>query len=166
MTEKDNLPWYKQFWPWFLISIPLASIIGGISMIIISIDGADTLVDDNYYKEGLAINKQINKTNQAKKLGLVASLSITDEKLSMNLSNHEKVNDNLTLFFRHSTIDSRDFILKLQQTSEGNYFALLNEKQMKNLEGKWYITLEPFSKDWLLNGDWRLPSSQAFILGK
>ncbi|NVJ65328.1 MAG: FixH family protein [Gammaproteobacteria bacterium] len=165
MRQEDTQPWYKQFWPWFLISIPLASIIGGISMIVISIDGADTLVKEDYYKEGLAINKQFDKIEQAKKMGIQATLSLQVNKLSLQLQSKEVISDNLSLLFSHATIESKDFELKLQQTATGNYFALLDQQQVEAINGKWYLQLHPYSGSWQLKGQWQLPSDRKLVLG-
>ena len=27
LTEKTNLPWYKQGWPWFLIALPATAVV-------------------------------------------------------------------------------------------------------------------------------------------
>ena len=42
--REDTLPWYKQFWPWFLISLPLSVVIASIVTINIAITTNDGLV--------------------------------------------------------------------------------------------------------------------------
>ena len=37
-------PWYRQFWPWFLIALPLTAVIGGLVTIVIAVRTSDTLV--------------------------------------------------------------------------------------------------------------------------
>jgi len=53
----DTKPWYKQFWPWFLISIPLLTVIAGIITLIIALKNPDYLVVEpeeyNEIKAGL-----------------------------------------------------------------------------------------------------------------
>ncbi len=164
MTEQQ-LPWYKQFWPWFLISIPLASVIAGTFMIIISIDGADTLVNEDYYKEGLAINKQFDKSRKAQQLGLKATLTFAQDKLQLSLSSQQPITESLTIEFSHATVKAKDFNLRLQQTSEGHYFTLLSPQQLASIEGKWYLKLTPHSEQWQLKGRWFLPSDKPLILG-
>ncbi|WP_251358164.1 FixH family protein [Kangiella sp. TOML190] len=164
MTEQQ-LPWYKQFWPWFLISIPLASVIAGIFMIVISIDGADTLVNEDYYKQGLAINKQFDKSKKAQQLGLKATLAFEQDKLQINLSSDKPVVESLVLEFSHATVKAKDFQLRLQQASEGQYFSVLKPEQLATIKGKWYLTLTPHSEQWHLKGRWFLPSEQPLTLG-
>ncbi|WP_174564729.1 FixH family protein, partial [Solemya elarraichensis gill symbiont] len=53
MTQETVKPWYRQFWPWFIISIPAGTVVAAFITIYIAVDGADPLVTDDYYKEGL-----------------------------------------------------------------------------------------------------------------
>ena len=44
MKREDTKPWYRQFWPWFIIALPTASVIGGITTVWISLQTTDSLV--------------------------------------------------------------------------------------------------------------------------
>ena len=65
-------PWYKQFWPWFLITFPAIAVIAGIITIILAVKSDDGLVKDDYYKAGLAINQTLERTQKAKELNMRA----------------------------------------------------------------------------------------------
>ena len=56
LPREDTLPWYRQFWPWFLICLPGSVVVAALTTMYIAHKGADDLVVDEYYKEGLAIN--------------------------------------------------------------------------------------------------------------
>ena len=34
---EDTEPWYRQFWPWFLIAIPMMSVVVGITMLALAV---------------------------------------------------------------------------------------------------------------------------------
>lgn len=61
MTDRDrkasepSQPWHKQFWPWFLIALPTAAVIGCFITLGIAIKNADTPVQDEYEKHGLTV---------------------------------------------------------------------------------------------------------------
>jgi hypothetical protein len=42
--QRDQRPWYRQFWPWFLIALPMIAVIGGIVTLIIAVRSSDPLV--------------------------------------------------------------------------------------------------------------------------
>ena len=48
----DTKPWYRQFWPWILISIPLLTVIACIITLLIALKHPDQLVvePDQYNK--------------------------------------------------------------------------------------------------------------------
>ncbi len=74
------LPWYRQFWPWFLIAIPALSIVGGIAMIWIAGSGDAALIEEDYYQSGLDINQQLALDRYAREANLAANLLIAAEQ--------------------------------------------------------------------------------------
>jgi len=70
-------PWYKNFWPWFLIFFPSAAIIGCISLFFTAIGNGPDMVVDDYYKKGKAINLELTKFDKAKALYLHGELNVT-----------------------------------------------------------------------------------------
>ena len=54
-------PWYKQFWPWFLIILPLTVVVWTIITVIIFSNNSVSLVTEDYYKKGKGINIDISK---------------------------------------------------------------------------------------------------------
>lgn len=154
----DSKPWYQQFWPWFIIALPASSVIAGIITLIIAINHADSIVVDNYYQNGLAINRNLEKRDRAKKLGLSAHLSINKNDLAMRLKGSEE--QPLVLDFRHATQAEKDFFLPLKRRPNGSYFSVLPDE----IKGKWLITLKPIDADWELVGTWILPDSKKRVL--
>ena len=71
-------PWYKQFWPWFLLGILSLSIVMSTTFLVLSITSFDGMVEDNYYKVGKAINETLEQDDRAEALNMVAELRIDD----------------------------------------------------------------------------------------
>ena len=70
----DSKPWYRQFWPWFIIALPASVVVAGLITVFIAFRHADTLVNDNYYKDGLAINQTLAQDTRARELGVEATI--------------------------------------------------------------------------------------------
>lgn len=51
----DDKPWYRQFWPWFLLALPAAALIAGFSTLVIAFRHADQEISEPYVKRGLII---------------------------------------------------------------------------------------------------------------
>src|SRR5690606_30895365 len=76
MQQQNGIPpWYKQFWPWFLIGILVFAVVIGLGLVYVSLLNPDSMVRDNYYKEGRAINMHMGGYHRARDLNLSASFS-------------------------------------------------------------------------------------------
>jgi|GEM_PF-3405660 len=50
-TRRDETPWYKQFWPWFIIAFPATSVIVSLTILWLAISHPDSSVlDDSEYR--------------------------------------------------------------------------------------------------------------------
>lgn len=52
LAEQQNLPWYKQFWPWFIIALPASVVIASFFTLWLAISNPDYLVvDEDEYRQ-------------------------------------------------------------------------------------------------------------------
>jgi hypothetical protein len=54
-----SAPWWKHGHVWLIISGPVAVIVAGAVTAVIAIRSQDPVVDADYYRKGLEINKQL-----------------------------------------------------------------------------------------------------------
>jgi len=49
-AAERELPWYKQFWPWFIIALPTAAVIASFVSLWLAVSHPDQLIvtDDEY----------------------------------------------------------------------------------------------------------------------
>jgi len=48
----QGLPWYKQFWPWFIIALPTSAVIASFISLWLAISNPDQLVvDEDEYRQ-------------------------------------------------------------------------------------------------------------------
>lgn len=67
MTQPLSKPWYRQFWPWFIIALPTAAVVGSITTAIIASQDGVNLVAEDYYKQGKEINQDLSKLTAPKR---------------------------------------------------------------------------------------------------
>ena len=103
----DTKPWYKQFWPWFVIAFPITAVIAGTATVIIAMHEPDGLVADDYYKEGLAINRTLAKEQMAKQLNLSAELSLKNNQVILYLKGNLPLPEKLYTFYSSNQSKSR-----------------------------------------------------------
>ena len=59
--DPSQSPWYKQIWAWFVIAILAFAVFIGIGLLLVATMNPDSLVRDNYYSEGKAINLTLDR---------------------------------------------------------------------------------------------------------
>jgi hypothetical protein len=153
--------WYKQFWPWFLIIVPLTSMVLSFTMMNLAFTGEDSMVIDDYYKEGRAINLKIQKLQQAKVLNISTKAQVFSDYVEIIFISGEPENgEALILDFFHSTQKFKDFSVTLFRDASGMYRAPLTE----DVSGKWQLSLHPFNEDWKIQKVVSLPQKNSFDL--
>ena len=154
-TNDQNLdiePWYKQGWPWAIIAIPILTVIAGVTTYFIAANQPHSMVKDDYFKEGLAINRSIEKQNRAVELEIIASFVLDKESnlTIVNLQSNAKLSSELSLLFSHPTQSKNDQLVQLQSVSANEYVG-----EMPTLvPADWYIQLSDKESTWILKSRW------------
>lgn len=52
---KSQTPWYKEFWPWFIVALIMSVVIASIATISLAIKYDDAPAQGSYQKQGLGI---------------------------------------------------------------------------------------------------------------
>jgi len=149
-------PWYRQFWPWFLMALPASAVIAGITTVFIATANRDNLVVDNYYKQGLAINQTLTQQQYAQKINLSANvvLQIDSGKLQVQLSGTEQIIDpTLKLRIIHATLAAQDQTVILSKEKTNYYSGTVSNFTT----GKWHVILEPMNAQWRIESNVSLP---------
>ena len=142
----DTQPWYQQFWPWFVFALPATAVVAGIVTIFIAVKHADSLVEDDYYKEGLGINTNLRQENLARELGVTGKLVISEDKvrvvLSMNRNKESEVlkPSMLMVKFYHPFSARHDFELPLQREVDDGVYA---QSFQGMSTGYWRVEISP-----------------------
>ena len=50
-----HAPWYRQFWPWFLMLPPAVALTGGLATLWLAVEHADSVVPDRLSRVGVAV---------------------------------------------------------------------------------------------------------------
>lgn len=162
LSPPASKPWYREPWPWFLISLPATAVIAGLTTVWIAATSADGLVVGDYYKAGLAINQTLARDDAARALALAATLQREDGALALTLTGHlQTYPDLLSLTLAHPTRQGLDQTLVLRHAGGGHYRTLLPAMPA----GKWHAQLtDPASSTWRLTGVLHTPFSQPVTL--
>lgn len=151
MLNNDSqqvLPWYKEYYVWLIILFPMLAVIGGIATTILAVQSDDGLVVDDYYKQGLEINRTLERDQVAFDYNLEADIQLDKklEEVSIKISSTSNFvyPTNLSATFLHATRAGLDKEVNLILTEKNNYQGKLTTLE----RGKWYVHIQ--------RDDWRL----------
>lgn len=147
----NSKPWYREPWPWFLMTGPAIVVVAGISTAIIAARTHDGLVVDDYYKQGLSVNKDLSRDFAAKAAGYKAGGVIDAglERVVLTMQNTPANVKELRLTFARATAGGSDRRVLLQQSNQNTFIGTLAPSGALE-RGKWYVTLDDESRHWRL----------------
>jgi hypothetical protein len=137
-----NKPWYRQPWPWLLMSGPAAVLIAGAITTWIAFASADGLVADDYYRQGVGINRVLAREDRARQLGISAEVELHSSTISVRLRGQAP--EALFVHLAHTTRAGHDQRLRLVPTQPGVYEAELPPLAA----GRWHIVIEDPRASW------------------
>jgi hypothetical protein len=161
--REDSKPWYKQFWPWFLISLPLSVVIASMVTINIAFKTSDGLVSDDYYKEGLAMRKNADSTARAKALGISGQVDYDTDTGAVSLLLEGDLSRNaplLVLEIIHPTRPGRDQAINMTLVDGDRYAGRIESLEPAN----WKLRLMPNDKEWRVEGRMLVPGGSGAVL--
>lgn len=135
-------PWYREPWPWLLMAGPAAALLAGAATLWLAVASADGLVADDYYRQGLAINKVLAREEAARRLGLSAKVDLKEGRLVVIL--HGQKPEALLVHLAHATRAGHDLRLRLAPAGAGLYEAELPPLPA----GRWRIVVEDPRSSW------------------
>jgi hypothetical protein len=148
--------WYKEPWAWLVVILPLIAVVASITTFFIATDTTDSLVVGDYYKKGKAINLELSKIKEAKKLGITFALKLDNNELIIKPTGIEKEFPVLNVNFFHPTLAQEDFYLALTADGNGDFRYHFDHQ----IKGKWLVTFTPFENHWKIENTLYFPQSE------
>ena len=157
-------PWYRHPWPWILMAGPFVVVVAGFITAYLAVTSTDGLVDDDYYKQGLSVNKLTARDQRASSLGLQAELMRSAEgaqiRILLRANPGVALPDGLRLRLVHPTRGGGDQSLVLRADGGGIYSGQLAAP----LAGRWHLALEDSKSEWRLTGDGAIEKNASLHL--
>lgn len=150
-------PWYREPFLWLVIFFPAAAVVGGLITLAIALATHDGTVVDDYYRQGLEINRTQARDQAAERYGLNVGLRVFPElgrvRLSLDAAQLVHWPDRIELALRHATRAGFDRQATLRITAAGIYEGPLGDAALP--AGKWIV--EVAANDWRVVGSLFMP---------
>jgi hypothetical protein len=157
----DIEPWYRQRWPWILIGGPALVVVASIATAVIAVRTDDGVVAEDYYKQGLEINRTLDREHRAAELGVTASLQFNEEatRVRVVLGMGEAQPRVLRLKLVHPTRAGEDQSVVLAPVVPNIFEGKLAPPQ----PGNWMVQLEDGAGTWRIDGEWHTGAPGATL---
>ena len=145
-------PWYREPWPWRLMAGPAAVVVAGTITTVIAVKGSDPLVADDYYKQGLMVNRVLARNHRAEALGIAATVQFNAarDRVRVVLASREALPERLKLTLVHPTRGTDDRFMVLEREAPGVYRGSLATPRA----GTYDFNLEDARGEWRVSGRW------------
>lgn len=142
-------PWYREPLAWLAFGLPLSAVIAGIATVAIAVDGADSLVVDDFQKVGLVAERHGAMERRAAELGILVTVSIDREHgmVTARIAGDD-VSDTLTVDLHHATQPALDRHVTLRRDTASLHRGDVGVA----LPGRWYVRITDGSNNWRVTG--------------
>jgi hypothetical protein len=159
------LPWYKEPWPWLVMAGPAIVVVASFITLWLAITRDDGLVAENYYNEGLAINRALERDARARSLGLSATAAFSRQGggvlIAVMLDKPAaaaRAPAALHLTLANATRAGLDRQLDLRPSGPGRWQAAVGPVPA----GRWDLVLDA-PEGWRLVGEWDSVAQSATL---
>ena len=168
MSHRDHqepfTPWHKEPWAWYIVSILVVTFCWGGFQLYAAFTYKDSVVIADYYKAGKAINLDMTRLKEARKLGINIDLTIDElvGEIRVNVQGDmQEWPEQLKLSILSPVFEDQDKFVDLRRSVSGAYVGQIAE----SIAGRYYLQLETLDEHVPEKGyqsGWKI-SSEAII---
>lgn len=152
--QEEKTRWHGEPMVWLLIALPLTAVIASGVTIWLAAKNADSLVNETYVKEGLAVRQVVDLDRKAAELGAGAHLRAEPGLLSVRLEGQfATLPKALLLTLVHPAEPGQDQVLLLTASGDHEY----STRYAAIPAGKRRLELTPADRAWRITGEWQAP---------
>jgi hypothetical protein len=158
MTDLDTKPWYRQFWPWFIIALPASAVVASLYTVSLAVRTTDSLVVTSEDGMDVVAARHLAAERVAAERGLSATLTFDLESGAIQAKvGADATMDwpkTLQLLFSHPAFANRDQRITMTAAmpdSDGN--PVWSGHFVDVPDGRWYVVLAD-GDSWRLSGSW------------
>ncbi len=158
--DAEPAPWYRQFWPWFLLSILAWGVISASITLTVAVRNPPHMMTGDYARLGKALVDTHQRADRAAELGLSGELSIVDGevRVALPVDGAAALGDSLLLLVQHPTDAARDRQVALRRVDAARYAAPAEGWPTRGR----LIVSDP-DQDWWISSGYRLDGAAVQV---
>ncbi|MEF9942930.1 MAG: FixH family protein [Burkholderiaceae bacterium] len=170
-------PWYREPWPWIIMSGPAIVVVAGITTGIIAARGFDGPTAADYYKEGLSIDRDLSRAQKGSALGVEATAQFSGindgDAVRVSLSSREPMPPEAALQVRlvhpgKRELDRVAILSRLEAAADGRSAVFSGRwRASETLESgsvAWTVVLE--TQAWRVDDSLKTGTGGEFRIGR
>lgn len=165
INQIETRPWYSNPMVWMVIALPATAVVASLITVYIAVANQDSLVVDDYYKEGQAINQELDRDRKASELGLSAFVDVNAEsgEVLVGMASDKNFNASPDITFKliHRTLAGADQTTTLSQVEGTQDYRGFIKPPV--IEGRWTIQIID-QQSWRLKQNFKTKSAQHILL--
>ena len=148
-TTSPN-PWYKEPWPFILISITGLGVVAGSTLAYIGLSNPPEIVRGEFGSLAKFITEDDSRIQEARALGLVGRLGLDGETilLSLSASDLSSLPEQLMVQFQHPASSAGDSVAMLVHHGGGEYRGPYTEPP----HARAHVRVTDLTQNWSLAG--------------
>ena len=157
MSAATPLPWYRHFWPWFVLGLLGVSVAGSLTTVYIAVSDRDPEVRDTWSADAKSVTRDDAPERLARDLGLGASVVVEGAGQTLRVTLHgppAAASSQIVVHLVHPTLEQRDLELTLERSADGSYRGALPRRTLGRyqlaIEGRTIATPGADAADWRL----------------
>jgi hypothetical protein len=158
MTELDTKPWYRQFWPWFIIALPASAVVASLYTVSLAVRTTDSLVVSSEDGMDVVTGRHLAAERFAAEHGLDANITIDLQsgavRATLTADRAVEWPKSLQLLFSHPAFADRDRVVTMTAAMpDGDGNPVWSGHLVDVPDGRWYVVLAD-GDTWRLSGNW------------
>jgi hypothetical protein len=158
MTEHDTKPWYRQFWPWFIIALPASAVIASLYTLSLAVRTTDSLVVSSDDGMDVVASRHLAAERYAAEHGLEADITIDLQsgaiRITVSADTAVEWPKTLQLLFSHPAFADRDRVVSMTAAMPDEDGSPVWSGHLVAVPaGRWYVVLAD-GDTWRLSGSW------------
>jgi hypothetical protein len=158
MTDLDTKPWYRQFWPWFIIALPASAVVASLYTVSLAVRTTDSLVVTSEDGMDVVAARHLAAERVAAEQGLRATLTFDLESGAIQARVGADASmdwpKTLQLLLSHPAFANRDQRITMTAAMPDSDGSPVWSGHFVDVpDGRWYVVLAD-GDAWRLSGSW------------